>query len=144
MAVIMNDAAYMGFPLSIKRGNPAPVDTTAVWYNKAELETYAKSGTTAYVGQILTLVADNKCEAYMISNEAGTLVKLASTTASGDLASDVSTLQGQVASLIEKVGSATQGETAATGLYALIEAAQKQADKGVADAKTADDKAVAA
>ena len=144
MAVIMNDAAYMGFPLSIKRGNPAPVDTTAVWYNKAELETYAKSGATAYVGQILTLVADNKCEAYMISNAAGTLVKLASTTASGDLASDVSTLQGQVASLIEKVGSATQGETAATGLYALIEAAQKQADKGVADAKTADDKAVAA
>lgn len=144
MAVIMNDAAYMGFPLSIKRGNPAPVDTTAVWYNKAELETYAKSGATAYVGQILTLVADNKCEAYMISNEAGTLVKLASTTASGDLASDVSTLQGQVASLIKKVGSATQGETAATGLYALIEAAQKQANKGVADAKTADDKAVAA
>ena len=144
MAVIMNDAAYMGFPLSIKRGNPAPVDTTAVWYNKAELETYAKSGATAYVGQILTLVADNKCEAYMISNATGTLVKLASTTASGDLASDVSTLQGQVASLIEKVGSATQGETAATGLYALIEAAQKQADKGVADAKTADDKAVAA
>lgn len=144
MAVIMNDAAYMGFPLSIKRGNPAPVDTTAVWYSKAELETYAKSGATAYVGQILTLVADNKCEAYMISNEAGTLVKLASTTASGDLASDVSTLQGQVASLIKKVGSATQGETAATGLYALIEAAQKQADKGVADAKTADDKAVAA
>lgn len=144
MAVIMNDAAYMGFPLSIKRGNPAPVDTTAVWYNKAELETYAKSGATAYIGQILTLVADNKCEAYMISNAAGTLVKLASTTASGDLASDVSTLQGQIASLIEKVGSATQGETAATGLYALIEAAQKQADKGVADAKTADDKAVAA
>ena len=144
MAVIMNDAAYMGFPLSIKRGNPAPVDTTAVWYNKAELETYAKSGATAYVGQILTLIADNKCEAYMISNEAGTLVKLASTTASGDLASDVSTLQSQVTSLIEKVGSATHGETVATGLYALIEAAQKQADKGVADAKIADDKAVAA
>ena len=144
MATIMNDAAYMGFPLSIKRGNPAPVDTTAVWYNKTELETYAKSGATAYVGQVLTLVADNKCEAYMISNKAGTLVKLASTTASGDLASDVSTLQGQVASLIEKVGAAKEGETAATGLYALIEAAQKQADKGVADAKTADDKAVAA
>lgn len=144
MATILNDAAYMGFPLSIKRGNPAPVDTTAVWYNKTELETYAKSGATAYVGQILTLVADSKCEAYMISNAAGTLVKLASTTASGDLASDVATLQGKVASLIEKVGAAKEGETAATGLYALIEAAQKQADKGVADAKTADDKAVAA
>ena len=144
MATILNNAAYMGFPLSIKRGNPAPVDTTAVWYNKTELETYAKSGATAYVGQILTLVADNKCEAYMISNEAGTLIKLASTTASGDLASDVATLQGKVTSLIEKVGAAKEGETAATGLYALIEAAQKQADKGVTNAKTADDKAVAA
>ncbi len=117
MAKIMNDAAYMGFPLSIKRGNPAPVDTTAVWYNKTELETYAKSGATAYVGQILTLVTDNKCEAYMISNKAGTLIKLASTTASGDLAADVATLQGQVTKLIEAVGAKAQGETAATGLY---------------------------
>lgn len=141
MATILKDAAYMALPMNIKRGNPIPLDTTAVWYNKSDLETYAQSGATAYVGQVLTLVADNKCEAYMISNEAGTLIKLASTTASGDLASDVATLQGQVATLIEKVGAAKEGETAATGLYALIEAAQKQADKGVADAKTADDKA---
>lgn len=117
MATIMNDAAYMGFPLSIKRGNPAPVDTTAVWYSKTELETYAASGATAYVGQILTLVADGKCEAYMISNEAGTLIKLASTTASGDLASDVATLQSQVADLISKVGNAGDSETQPTGLY---------------------------
>lgn len=117
MAVIMNDAAYMGFPLSIKRGNPAPVDTTAVWYNKTELETYAASGATAYVGQILTLVADSKCEAYMISNEAGTLIKLAQTTASGDLAHDVATLQGQVADLISKVGAKAGADTEATGLY---------------------------
>lgn len=121
MAVIMNDAAYMGFPLSIKRGNPAPVDTTAVWYSKTELETYAQSGATAYVGQVLTLVADGKCEAYMISNEAGTLIKLASTTASGDLASDVATLQSQVADLIEKVGVPAQGETPSTGLFLEID-----------------------
>lgn len=120
MATILNDAAYMGFPLSIKRGNPAPVDTTAVWYNKTELETYAASGATAYVGQILTLVAGGKCEAYMISNEAGTLVKLAQTTASGNLASDVANLQTQVEGLVEKVGSAAVGDTAASGLYKLI------------------------
>lgn len=137
MAKIMNDAAYMGFPLSIKRGNPAPVDTTAVWYNKTELETYAKSGATAYVGQILTLVADSKCEAYMISNEAGTLIKLASTTASGDLASDVATLQGQVTDLISKVGKAAEGEVAATGLYKEIADVLTIANKGVADAATA-------
>ena len=144
MATIMNDAAYMSFPLSIKRGNPAPVDTTAVWYNKTELETYATSGATAYVGQILTLIADGKAEAYMISNEAGTLVKLAQTTASGDLATDVANLQTQVSTLITKIGAAKDGNTAETGLYALIEAAKKQADKGVTDAATAQSAAEAA
>ena len=138
MAKIMNDAAYMGFPLSIKRGNPAPVDTTAVWYSKSELETYAKTGATAYVGQVLTLVADSKCEAYMISNEAGTLIKLASTTASGDLASDVATLQGQVADLIGKVGKAAEGEDAATGLYKEIADVLAVANAKVASVKAAD------
>lgn len=138
MAVIMNDAAYMGFPLSIKRGNPAPVDTTAVWYNKTELETYAATGATAYVGQILTLVADSKCEAYMISNEAGTLIKLAQTTASGDLAHDVATLQGQVADLISKVGKAAQGEVSATGLYALIDEVKALAEGKVSSVGAAD------
>lgn len=146
MALIKKDGNFMGLPMNIQRGNPIPLDDSSVYYDRATMETYAKSGVTAYVGQIITLVdeTNKSCEAYMISNEAGTLVKLASTTTSGDLASDVSTLQGKVASLIEKVGAAKEGETAATGLYALIEAAQKQADKGVADAKTADDKAVAA
>ena len=138
MATIMNDAAYMGFPLSIKRGNPAPVDTTAVWYNKTELETYAASGATAYVGQILTLYTDSKAEAYMIADEAGTLVKLAQTTASGDLASDVATLQGQVSSLIAKVGAAAEGETAATGLYALIEEVKALANTKVASVGATD------
>lgn len=138
MATIMNNAAYMGFPLSIKRGNPAPVDTTAVWYNKAELETYAASGATAYVGQILTLYTDSKAEAYMIADEAGTLVKLAQTTASGDLASDVAALQGQVNSLIAKVGAAAEGETAATGLYALIDEVKALANTKVASVSATD------
>nr|DAW17839.1 MAG TPA: hypothetical protein [Caudoviricetes sp.] len=138
MATIMNDAAYMGFPLSIKRGNPAPVDTTAVWYNKTELETYAASGATAYVGQILTLYTDGKAEAYMIADEAGTLVKLAQTTASGDLASDVAALQGQVNSLIAKVGVAAEGETAATGLYALIDEVKALANSKVTSISATD------
>ena len=138
MATILNNAPYMGFPLSIKRGNPAPVDTTAVWYNKTELETYAASGATAYVGQILTLVADSNCEAYMISNEAGTLIKLASTTASGDLASDVATLQGQVADLITAVGKKAAGEEPATGIYKDIADVITLANSKVASVKAAD------
>ena len=120
MATILNNAAYMALPMNIKRGNPIPLDTTAVWYDKTELETYAASGATAYVGQVLTLVADGKCEAYMISSEAGTLVKLAQTTASGDLATDVSNLQTQVDNLTKAVGSAAAEGTEASGLYKLI------------------------
>lgn len=120
MATILNDAAYMALPMNIKRGNPIPLDTTAVWYNKTELENYAKNGATAYVGQVLTLVAGGKCEAYMIGNEAGTLVKLAQTTTSGDLASDVANLQTQVSNLTTAIGSAAAEGTEASGLYKLI------------------------
>lgn len=120
MATILNDAAYMALPMNIKRGNPIPLDTTAVWYNKTELENYAKTGATAYVGQVLTLVAGGKCEAYMISSEAGTLVKLAQTTATGDLATDVTNLQTQVSNLATAIGSAAAEGTEASGLYKLI------------------------
>ena len=144
MATILNDAAYMALPMNIKRGNPIPLDTTAVWYDKTELETYAASGATAYVGQILTLYADGKCEAYMISNEAGTLVKLAQTTASEDLAADVATLQSQVNNLVSKIGAPAAGEDAATGLYKDIADVLAIANKGVTDAKTAQDAANAA
>ena len=138
MATILNDAAYMALPMNIKRGNPIPLDTTAVWYNKTELEAYAKSGATAYVGQILTLVADSKCEAYMISNQAGTLIKLAQTTASGDLAHDVATLQGQVADLISKVGAKAGADTEATGLYKEIADVLAVANGKVSSVKATD------
>lgn len=141
MAIIKKDGNFMGLPMNIQRGNPIPLDDSSVYYSKATMETYAKSGVTAYVGQIVTLVDEtNKtCEAYMISNEAGTLVKLAATTASGDLASDVATLQGQVADLISKVGTAAQGEsTPATGLYALIDEVKTLAEGKVASVGATD------
>lgn len=138
MATILKDAAYMALPMNIKRGNPIPLDTTAVWYDKTELETYAASGATAYVGQVLTLIADGKAEAYMISNEAGTLVKLAQTTASGDLATDVSNLQTKVDDLTKKVGAAKEGETPASGLFALIDEVKILAEGKVASVTAGD------
>ena len=138
MAKILTDSGYMALPINIKRGNPIPLDTTAVWYNKTELENYAATGATAYVGQILTLVADSKCEAYMISNEAGTLIKLAQTTASGDLAHDVATLQGQVADLISKVGAKAGADTEATGLYKEIADVLAVANGKVSSVKATD------
>lgn len=105
---------YMGLPINIKRGNPVPLDTTAVWYDKAAMETYAKSGATAYVGQVLVLALTDITEAYIIKDEAGTLIKLATTTASGDLASDVAALQGKVAKLEAATLEAADGSVTIT------------------------------
>lgn len=105
---------YMGLPINIKRGNPVPLDTTAVWYDKAAMETYAKSGATAYVGQVLVLALADVTEAYIIKDEAGTLIKLATTTASGDLASDVAALQGKVAKLEAATLEAADGSVTIT------------------------------
>ena len=114
MAVIKKDGGNMALPIAIKRGNPIALDTTSVWYNKTEMETYATSGATAYVGQSVVFVDEENStvEAYVIANTAGTLVKLASTTASGDIVADVTKLQGDVANLekalkdVEKVANA--------------------------------------
>lgn len=124
MAVINKQIAYMALPLSIRRGNPFPIDEYSVWYDKAQMENYAQTSPVAYVGQILSLVNETETtvEAYMIQNTAGALVKLAATTSSGDLTEDILELQGKVSSLETSVG--TKGEESsvdATNLWAAIE-----------------------
>lgn len=101
MAVIKKDGGNMALPIAIKRGNPIALDTTSVWYSKTDMEAYAKTGATAYVGQSVVFVDEKNStvEAYVIANAAGTLVKLASTTASGDVVADITKLQGDVAKL---------------------------------------------
>jgi len=75
MAIIKTDGGYNALPISYKRGNPIPLDTTAVWYDFTELETYAKEGVTAYVGQVLAHVDTVKkvATAYIITNTDGDL-----------------------------------------------------------------------
>lgn len=123
MAVINKDIAYIALPLSIRRGNPFPIDEYSVWYDMGELTTYATTSPVAYVGQIVTLVNEDEStvEAYMIQNTAGNLMKLASTTASGDLTEDVLELQGKVSNLEAAVG--TKGDDSgitANDLWAAI------------------------
>lgn len=124
MAVINKEIAYMALPLSIRRGNPFPIDEYSVWYDMEELTNYAKTSPVAYVGQVVTLVkkSENTVEAYMIQNAAGTLMKLASTTASGDLTEDVQKLQGKVSALEESVGTKEEESSiTASNLWAAIE-----------------------
>lgn len=137
MAVINKDIAYMALPLSIRRGNPFPIDEYSVWYDMKELTTYAQSSPVAYVGQVVTLVneEENTVEAYMIQNTAGNLMKLASTTASGDLTEDVLELQGKVSALETSVGTKEEESSiTASNLWAAIEevkAAYEAADSSI-------------
>lgn len=137
MAVINKDIAYMALPLSIRRGNPFPIDEYSVWYDMEELTTYAQSSPVAYVGQVVTLVneKENTVEAYMIQNAAGNLMKLASTTASGDLTEDVLELQGKVSVLETSVGTKEEESSiTASNLWAAIEevkAAYEAADSSI-------------
>lgn len=137
MAVINKDVTYMALPLAIRRGNPFPIDEYAVWYDMGELTTYAQTNPVAYVGQIVTLVneSESTVEAYMIQNTAGNLMKLASTTASGDLTEDVLELQGQVTSILAAIGTkGGESSIAANNLWAAIEeikAAYEAADTSI-------------
>ena len=137
MAVINKDIAYMALPLSIRRGNPFAIDEYSVWYDMEELTTYAQSSPVAYVGQVVTLVneEENTVEAYMIQNAAGNLMKLASTTASGDLTEDVLELQGKVSALETSVGTKEEESSiTASNLWAAIEevkAAYEAADSSI-------------
>lgn len=114
MAVIKKDGGNMALPIAIKRGNPIALDTTQVWYDKTAMEAYAASGATAYVGQYLSYVneTDSLVEAYMIANEQGTLVKLASTTASGDVTADIAALQGRCTALENRMTAVEQAVSA--------------------------------
>lgn len=124
MAVINKDIAYMALPMSIRRGNPFPVDEYSVWYDMEELNTYAQTSPVAYVGQVVVYVDEDAStvEAYVIQNAAGTLTKLAATTASGDLTEDVQQLQGKVSALETSVGTKSGSSTVtATNLWAAID-----------------------
>lgn len=146
----------MPMPLSMKRTTPGALDHTSTWTNWDEMVAYVhgdtsndylgnpRMGAAAYVGQVLTFCgkktedSPSVVEAYIIGDEAGTLIKLASTTASGDLASDIVQLQSQVNTLIATVGIAAEGSNAATGLFKAIDDVEAIAESKVASVAKGD------
>ena len=92
--------------------------------------------TTDNVGQIIYLTKDVKVTEgsgevtyssgpYIVSGN-GTVSKIGTTSASGDIAGDVATLQGRVSTLEQTVGVKGSGNIASTGLIKDIEDLTKQ------------------
>ena len=103
MAVIKKNGSSMGLPMNITRGNPIPIDSTSVWYSLQEAQTYARTGATAYVGQLLSVVdeTNNTTAIYVIINESGDLVNL-SAPGGEQLENDIILYGGSASDVIEE------------------------------------------
>ena len=85
MAKLNETLLTMSMPKAMRRGNPIPLDSTAVWYDCDAMVAYAASGATAYVGQVLSYVAaDGDVKVYSIIDTAGTLQEVGSATMGDD------------------------------------------------------------
>lgn len=86
MATINKNIAASSLPITFKRGNPVPLDNSSVWYDYESMVTYAQSGATAYVGQILAYVneTDSTTTIYAIKDADGTLEAVGSQTQGDD------------------------------------------------------------
>lgn len=63
--------------VAIRRNNPSPLDSTENQISKTNLEKYAQTGATAYVGQIAKVIEDGVVTGcYIIKNKDGELLEL--------------------------------------------------------------------
>lgn len=148
--------------VSINRTNPLPLDANSVFETLLDAENYAKTNALAYPGQIITVVDETSVAVYVIvaTGAAGSLNKLASTTASGDVVEDIKNLQGEITNIkngTTVVGAATKAtqdgdgkviseeyakkaivDTMATKLGTIAEGAQVNVIEGVAAKTTAE------
>lgn len=103
----------LDWAMSFQRTGKFPIDRSSMFASYEDALAYARQdgsdsrqlGGTSYVGQIVVVYSDSEVSAYLITavGAGATLVKLAATTASGDLAEDVVELQTQVGQLEGKV-----------------------------------------
>lgn len=111
------DFGKLNFSTSFNPTSGFPIDARTYFESfesaqaaAATAEAAGSSSTVYYYGQILTVYEEGAVSAYQISGDK-TLVKLAETTASGDLEGDIIELQGQVAALQTSVSNITNGTT---------------------------------
>ena len=148
--------------VSINRTNPLPLDANSIFETLTDAENYAKTNALAYPGQVITVVDETSVAVYVIvaTGATGSLNKLASTTASGDVVEDIKNLQGEITNIkngTTVVGAATKAtqdgdgkviseeyakkatvDTMATKLGTIAEGAQVNVIEGVAAKTTAE------
>lgn len=114
------DFGKLNFSTSFNPTSAFPIDARTYFedYDLAlaaakTAEAAGSSNTVYYIGQIFTVYADGEVSAYQVTGakDETALIKLASTTASGDLASDVAALQSQMATVRSDINGIKDGTT---------------------------------
>lgn len=106
---VIGQTSKLDWAFPFQRTGAFPLDRSVLFSSLADAKAYAQGdgsderalGGTSYVGQIISVLDEGEVAAYVITKARG-LMKLAATTATGDLASDVADLQGKVDSVISK------------------------------------------
>ncbi|MDY2736928.1 hypothetical protein [Intestinibacter sp.] len=109
----LKNGAKWDIGVSINRTNPLPLDQYSIFASLNDLNTYVQSNAVAYPGQIVAVLATGgteeeptyTAEAYIIKSvgAGGVVMKLASTTGSGDVSQDIANLQGELNALKARV-----------------------------------------
>lgn len=104
---------FMEFPMAFSRQDSFPLDKTSVYGSLAAAQTYAQTNPTAYVGQIISVVADGVSTIYQIKNTAGDLEALGTGDLEGDVGSIVDSRvasDAEVAEMLNEVFGADDAE----------------------------------
>lgn len=109
----LKNGAKWDIGVSINRTNPLPLDQYSIFASLTDLETYAQTNAVAYPGQIVAVLATGgteevptyTAEAYIIKSvgDGGVVMKLASTTGTGDVSQDIANLQSELNALKARV-----------------------------------------
>lgn len=118
---VMSQTSKLDWAFPFQRTGAFPIDRSAVFSSLSDAQNYAlgvnegeeakderKLGGTSYVGQIISVyeaAAEGgaaSANAYIITPARG-LLKLAATTASGDVSADIAALQGQVSTILSDI-----------------------------------------
>ena len=150
---VMSQTSKLDWAFPFQRTGAFPIDRSAIFSSLNDAQNYAmgvnegeeakderKLGGTSYVGQIISVYEPATEEggaatvnAYIITPARG-LMKLASTTASGDISSDVANLQGEVKNITDQI---TSLNTAIEGKASQADIEEAVKDKADASAVTA-------
>lgn len=112
---VKSQTSKLDWAFPFQRTGAFPLDRSVLFSSLEDAKKYAIGdgsderalGGTSYVGQIISVLDNEEVSAYVITKSRG-LMKLAATTATGDIAQDVADLQGKLDTLssnIEAMGT---------------------------------------